>query len=143
MTDYPKLRPLNAFPVQASNQTYICLQDPQNLSEKSVFLPPQTYFIISLFDGRHSFVDIQAEFMRQFGDFLFTERLEEIIGQLDENLLLENGRFQQALREIEERFKKASVRDAAFAGKSYEADPENLRGQLGGYFKNSDRKSVV
>jgi hypothetical protein len=138
MMDYPKLRPLNAFPVQATGQTYICLQDPQNLSEKSLFLPPQTYFIISLFDGRHSFVDIQAEFMRQFGDFLFTEKLEEIIDQLDENLLLENGRFQQVLKEIEDRFKKAPVREAAFPGKSYEAHPESLKAQLGGYFRDSD-----
>lgn len=138
MMEYPKLRPLNAFPVQASDQTYICLQDPQNLSEKSLFLPSQTYFIISLFDGRHSFVDIQAEFMRQFGDFLFTEKLEEIIDQLDENLLLQNGRFQEAMKEIEDRFRKASVREAAFAGKSYEAHPESLKVQLGGYFKDSD-----
>jgi len=136
--DYPRLRPLNAFPMQASGQTYICIQDPQNISEKSLFLPPQTYFIISLFDGRHSFVDIQAEFMRQFGDFLFTEKLEEIIAQLDEALFLENERFEEALRKTEDRYKKSLVREAAFAGKSYEADPKDLKAQLDGYFKNPE-----
>lgn len=136
MMDYPKLRPVNAFPVQASGQSYICLQDPQNISEKALFLPPQTYFVVSLLDGRHSVVDIQAEFMRQFGDFLFTEKVEEILGQLDQNLFLEGERFREALRRVDDRFKRAPSREAAFAGKSYEADPGRLRIQLEGYFRN-------
>ncbi|RPJ04602.1 MAG: AmmeMemoRadiSam system protein B, partial [Deltaproteobacteria bacterium] len=136
--DYPKLRPVNAFPTEMSGQPYVCLQDPRNISEKALFLPPQTYFIAALLDGRHSFVDIQAEFMRQFGDFLFTEQLEEIIGQLDENLFLESERFQEALRQIEGRFKSSPVREAAHAGKSYDADPDGLRSQLAGFFKEPE-----
>ncbi len=136
--DYPKLRPINAFPVEMSGQTLICLQDPQNISEKALFLPPQTYYILTLFDGQHTCLDIQAEYMRQFGDFLYTEKLEEILSQLDENLYLESERFQEALKAIEERFRRSPVREAAFAGKSYEADPEGLRVQLEGYFKGQD-----
>jgi len=134
--DYPKLRSVNAFPVKASGQSYICLQDPQNISEKALFLPPQTYFVVSLLDGRHSIVDIQAEFMRQFGDFLFTEKVEEILGQLDQNLFLESERFQEASRQVCDRFKRSPSREAAFAGKSYETDPRELRIQLESYFNN-------
>jgi MEMO1 family protein len=133
--DYPKLRPINAFPVQMSGRSLICLQDSQNISEKALFLPPQTYYIVTLFDGQHSLLDIQAEYMRQFGDLLFTEKLQEIIDQLDENFFLESERFQEVLRQIEDQYKKAPVREAAFAGKSYKADPEGLRSQLGGYFE--------
>ncbi|MCJ7705541.1 MAG: AmmeMemoRadiSam system protein B, partial [Desulfobacterales bacterium] len=112
----------------------LCLQDPQNISEKALFLPPQTYFIVSLFDGQHSILDIQAEYMRQFGEFLYSEKLQEIIDQLDEHLFLESERFHEALIQVEDRFKKASVREAAFSGKSYEARPDGLRTQLEGYF---------
>jgi AmmeMemoRadiSam system protein B len=132
--DYPRLRDVNFFPVQREGQTLLCLQDPQNISEKALFLPPQTYFIVSLFDGRHSILDIQAEYMRQFGEFLYSEKLQEIIDQLDEHLFLESERFQEASLQVEDRFKKASVREAAFAGKSYEARPDGLRTQLEGYF---------
>ncbi len=135
--DYPKLRPVNVFPVQTSGQTMVCLQDPQNVSEKTLFLPPTLYFIVSRFDGSHSILDIQAEYMRGSGQFLYREKVEEIIQQLDENLFLEGDRFQEALNQIEERFRKASLREAVFAGKSYEPDPERLREQLEGYFVDS------
>jgi hypothetical protein len=136
--DYPKLRNINVFPVQSSGQTLLCLQDPQNISEKALFLSPPLYLIVSLFDGQHSILDIQAEYMRKFRQFLYTEKLQEIISQLDEALLLEGERFQEALRQKEEEFKKASFREAVFAGKSYEADPDRLRAQLEGYFEGEN-----
>ena len=135
---YPKLRNINIFPVQSSGQTLLCLQDPQNISEKALFLSPPLYFIVSLFDGQHSILDIQAEYMRRVGEFLYTEKLQEIISQLDENLFLEGERFQGALRQKEEDFKKASFREAVFAGKSFEKEPDKLRAQLEGYFSGSD-----
>jgi AmmeMemoRadiSam system protein B len=76
--------------------------------------------------------------MRRFGAFLYKEKLEEIIGQLDEALFLEGDRFQEALKQKEESFKKTSFREALFAGKSYEEDPEKLRAQLEGYFTGSE-----
>ncbi len=136
--DYPKLRDINIFPVQSSGQSLLCLQDPQTISEKALFLSPPLYFIVSLFDGQHSILDIQTEYMRRFGEFLYTEKLQEIITQLDENFFLEGERFQEALREKEEGFKKGSIREAVFAGKSFEADPDRLRAQLEGYFTGSD-----
>lgn len=117
-----------------SGQSLLCLQDPLHISDKALFLPPSLFFIVSLFDGRHSILDIQAEYMRRFGEFLFTEKIEEIVHQLDETLFLEGERFEKALREKEEAFKKASVREAAFSGKSYEREPASLKAQLSGYF---------
>ena len=136
--DFPRLRNINVFPVQSSGQTLLCLQDPQNISEKALFMPLPLYFIVSLFDGQHSILDIQAEYMRRSGEFLFTEKIQEIISQLEENLFLEGDRFQKALRQKEETFKRASVREAAFVGKSYERDPDRLKVQLEGYFSGSD-----
>ncbi len=140
--DYPTLRSINIFPIQHSGQNLLCLQDPQNISDKALFLSPPLYFIVSLFDGRHSILDIQTEYMRRFGTFLYKEKLEEIINQLDEALFLEGGRFQEALKQKEESFKKASFREALFAGKSYEGDREKLRVQLEGYFTGSEGPGV-
>ncbi|HUL22379.1 MAG TPA: AmmeMemoRadiSam system protein B [Thermodesulfobacteriota bacterium] len=136
--NYPRLRNINIFPVQSSGQTMLCLQDPRNVSDKALFLPVPLYYIVSLFDGQHSTLDIQAEYMRRFGEFLYTEKLEEIIGQMDVALFLEGERFQEALRKKEEDFKRASSREAVFAGKSYEANPDKLRAQLEGYFTGTD-----
>ncbi|HMK51092.1 MAG TPA: hypothetical protein VK551_01205 [Thermodesulfobacteriota bacterium] len=65
--------------------------------------------------------------MRKFREFLYTEKLQEIISQLDENLFLEGKRFQEALKQKEEEFKKASFREAVFARKNYKGNPERLR----------------
>jgi len=55
--------------------------------------------------------------MKKFGEFLYTEKLQEIIGQLDDALYLEGDRFQEALRQKEGDFRKASSREAVFAGR--------------------------
>lgn len=136
--DFPRLRSVNIFPAQMSGQTLVCLQDPLNISESALFLTPSVYFIVSFFDGQHSILDIQTEYMRKFGQFLYSEKIQEIIEQLEENLFLEGERFQGALKQMEERFRAASVREAAFAGKSYEKDPERLRVQLEGYFNSPE-----
>lgn len=136
--EYPKLRNINVFPIQNSGQAMLCLQDPQNISGKALFLTPPLYFIVSLFDGQHSILDIQAEYMRRFGEFLYTEKLQEIVAQLDEALFLEGQRFQEAWRQKEESFKRSSFREAVFAGKSYEKEPDKLRAQLEGYFTGAD-----
>ncbi|MGQ9646860.1 MAG: AmmeMemoRadiSam system protein B [Thermodesulfobacteriota bacterium] len=136
--DFPKLRNVNVFPVEVSGQTLVCLQDPQNVSESALFLTPPVYFIVSLLDGQHSLLDIQAAYMRRFGEILYSEKIQEVIEQLDQALFLEGERFQEALRRAEERFKAAAFREAGFAGKSYERDPERLRAQIEGYFTGPD-----
>jgi hypothetical protein len=41
---------VNVFPVKTSDQTMVCLQDPHNVSKKTLFLPPALYFIVSRLD---------------------------------------------------------------------------------------------
>ena len=81
--DYPKLRNIDVFPVQSSGQTLLCLQHPQNICDKALFLSFPLYLYVSLFDGQLSILDIQAEYMGKFREFLYTEKLQEIISQLD------------------------------------------------------------
>jgi AmmeMemoRadiSam system protein B len=121
-----------------SGQTLVCLQDSQNVSESALFLTPPVYFIVSLLDGQNSILDIQTAYMRRFGEILYSDKIQEVVEQLDENLFLEGERFQEALRQTEKRFKVAPVREAGFAGKSYEYDPERLRAQMDGYFAGPD-----
>src|SRR4030042_2780706 len=121
-----------------SGQDLICLQDPLSISEKSLFIPPSLYFIVSHFDGQLSALDIQTEYMRKFGGILFSEKIQEILGQLEENLFLEGDRFNEAMKQKEGAFKNSSVREAIFAGKSYEGDPERLHVQMETYFQGPE-----
>ena len=132
--EYPKLRNIDVFPLESSGQKAIGLRDPSNLSDRIVVVSYPDFFIISLLDGEHSLLDIKAEYMRKYGEMLFTEHLEEIIKHLDDNFLLESDRYEAYRLRLEEEFRKADIRPAVFAGKSYESDPLKLMQQIEGFF---------
>lgn len=134
MSDYPKLRNLDVFPFDLNGQRVICLRDPMNISAKMLFLPPRLFYIASLFTGKNSLVDIQAEYMRNFGELIYREKLTELIDELDKHLFLESPHFDRTREEIENRYLSNSVRPAAHAGISYESEPEKLKTQLGSFF---------
>ncbi len=130
----PKVRPLEAFPVQISGREMIGIKDPTGISPDVIFVPLEAFFLISMMDGTNSLRDLQAAYMRKYGQLLFSEKLEELIEQLNSHYLLENNRFRDQLRRLQGEFKEAKIRKAAFAGKGYERDPERLKAQLREYF---------
>ncbi len=139
----PKLRNVNAFPVQVSGKQMICLQDPLRYSEETVFVPRDIFFIISLFDGEHSTLDIQEQYMRRFGDILFSDRVQEIIKQLDANLLLESENFERHKSLTLDEFRASSVRAAVHAGGAYELEAGKLKEQLTAFFASPDGPGEV
>lgn len=136
--EYPRLRPVEAFPAVVSGQQVLCLRDPQQYSEAVVYVPAQTASILGLFDGQHSLLDIQEAFARRFGSLLFREQLQQVIHSLDEHLLLDSPRFADHRAKVEGEFRRARFRAPLLAGKSYPSDPEALRRQLDGYFAVPD-----
>lgn len=130
----PKVRPLEAFPIQAEGKEMIGIKDPVGIAPQIVFVPPEAFFLISLMDGTNGLRDIQAAYMRKYGTLLFSDKLRDLIGQLDSYLLLENDHFQDHLQGLRDEFRQGEVRKAAFAGSGYEADPAMLKAQLTEYF---------
>lgn len=112
----------------------ICLRDPYHFTNKVVMVPYNVFFIISLFDGEQTLLDIQAEYMRKYGELLFKERILEIIEEMDSHLLLDSERFKEFRHKLEEEFRKSIVRRAVHAGKSYESDSEKLKKQIEEFF---------
>jgi len=136
--EYPRLRPVDAFPAVVSGQQVVCLRDPQQYCQTVVYVPAQTASILGLLDGRHSLLDIQEAFARRFGVLLFREQLLEVIRSLDDHLLLDSPRFADRRAEVEAEFRRARARPAFLAGQGYPAEPEALRRQLDGYFTVQD-----
>ena len=132
--DYPKLRRIDAFPFESSGQKVIALRDPARIDDKVIVVSYPVFFVVSLFDGTRSLNDIKAEYMRRYGEILYTERLEEIITYLDEQYLLESERYDNYRQKLEEEFRTSDTRMAAFAGKSYEADLQKLNQQIDTFF---------
>jgi MEMO1 family protein len=133
----PKLRPIEAFPVDLGGREAICLRDPTQLTAEVVFVPREALFILAHLDGKHSILDIQEAYTRQYGQLLYSDAIKGLIAKLDESLLLDNERFETHRQQLIEAFRRSSVRRAAYAGTAYEADPTALEAQLAGYFADS------
>ena len=134
-SDYPKLRAVEAYPVKIQGRSSICLRDPEGLAEGAVMVPPELFYIIAMFDGRHSIPDISLAYTRQFGTVIPSDRIREIINQLDEALFLEGNRVSKLRQQALDGYRRAPVRPAAHAGGSYEADPDKLRAQMDAFFE--------
>lgn len=138
MEETPRIRPIEAFPAQMSGTEMIGIKDPTGICSEIVFVSTETFFLIRLMDGTNTLRDLQAAYMRQYGALLYTDKIEALIEQLNSRYLLDNHHFQDYLRQLREDFKKSETRGAAFAGAGYEADPEQLKAQVEGYFTGGD-----
>ena len=72
MNDKPRVRPVEAFPVQQDGKTSVYLKDPFNFATP-LGISPAGYFVLAHFDGQHSFTDIQEAYCKQFGSLLMSD----------------------------------------------------------------------
>ncbi len=122
----PRLRPLEAYPVEHEGQTMILVRDPLGFTPNVALVPPPVFLVAALMDGDRSFIDIQAEFAKRTGELLFTETIEKIVRAFDEALFLEGDRFRSVRDETVATFRRETVRKAAHAGAAYPAKAEEL-----------------
>ena len=133
MNRFPRLRPIEAFPVQHEGKTVIYLKDPLNLAVP-LGVSPVGYFIMSHFDGNRSLVDIQEIYAKQFGTLLLSDELQQFVAMLDQHYYLLSERFLSYHKGAVEEFRRQPIRSPAHAGGVYPQDPAKLKAQLDGYF---------
>ena len=134
--DYPKLRPIDALPISVGQSQLVMLKDPDTLTNKTIVVPPEAFFIISKFDGKHSIKDIIVEYNRKFGVLIFSDRINEVISELDAALLLENDRYRKYMEFLEAEFKKQDFREAKMSGSGYPDEPEELKKEIETFFED-------
>jgi AmmeMemoRadiSam system protein B len=137
MDDKPKLRPIEAFPVQQDGKTLVYLKDPLNLATP-IGISPVGYFILTHFDGRHSDLDIQEAYAKQFGSLLPSAELKSFLDMLDQYYYLQSERFESYRSEVMLEFRRLPARLPAHVGGVYKADPTELTAQLDGYFSAAE-----
>lgn len=136
--DYPRLRPIEAFPVEVENGKRIYIRDPLNYAQDPLLLPYGTYFIISHFDGYHSFLDIQEAFSRQFDQVLVRAQIQEIAEQLDTYYYLDSERFARLQQEVLEAFRRSPVREMAHADTCYSSQADAFVNQAATFFSGAE-----
>ncbi|PWU24661.1 MAG: AmmeMemoRadiSam system protein B [Candidatus Rokuibacteriota bacterium] len=138
MTDKPRLRMLEAFPVAQNGQQLIALRDPAGFTEQVLVLPTALLDLVSLFDGEHSVSQIQDILRGRHGDAPTALQIERLVTSLDDAGFLEGERFEARRRAIEEGWARNPLRPAVHAGGAYESDASALSLQIEGFFRDPD-----
>jgi len=133
MNDKPRVRPVEAFPVQQDGKTSVYLKDPLNFATP-LGISPAGYFVLAHFDGQHSFTDVQEAYCKQFGSLLMSDDLKSFVAMLDQHYYLDSERFRDYKNAVVLEFRNQTTRVPAHVGGVYKADPEELKTQLEGFF---------
>jgi MEMO1 family protein len=141
--EHPRLRPVEAFPVDHEGQRVLALRDPAGYAPSVVMLPGAVVEIVALFDGSHSIVDIQAELMRRYGEIVPRAQIETLIEGLDEHGFMESERFAERRAAIDGEFLASQVRPASHAGGAYAADPDELSATMGAFFTHPEGPGAI
>jgi MEMO1 family protein len=135
MEEIPQLRNVEAFPVQSeSGEPLVCLRDPAGFAERPIFLNQTLVFLVSRMNGGNSLRDIQADFLRNTGEILPMEQLQDLVERLDEERYLDSERFRNYWDEQIRDFLQAPVRLARHANAAYQGEAEALEGEIRGFF---------
>jgi AmmeMemoRadiSam system protein B len=134
----PRLRALEAFPVEHEGQRCIALRDPAGFTDQIAVLPAPLLDLVSLFDGEHSVEEIRELLKERHGEAPTMEQIASVIERFDEAGFLDSDRFRDRRRALEDAFRRRPVRPAAHAGGAYAGDASALQAQIDGFFSGPD-----
>lgn len=107
---FPRLRPVEAFPVEHEGEQMVLVQDPTGLADGPLIVSPAGFFIMTFFDGRHTLEQVQEAFQAQFGQEVPVDQLEEMAAHLDVAHYLEGSRFDAFYAERVAEYRAAPTR---------------------------------
>jgi AmmeMemoRadiSam system protein B len=131
----PRLRPLDAYPIEHQGEKLLVLRDPSGVAPREVPLRPMALAILQLCDGESTRDEICAEFSRRYRSPLGRDQLDALLTMLDEALLLDSDRFRQHSAQLFAEFARSPTRPAYLAGKSYPAAADELGALLDSFFE--------
>ena len=135
----PKLRALDIKRVRQGGRDYLHLRDPMALSGEELLAPVQLIPLLALSDGQRDLAGIRAAAMLMHGLSITQPQVDEFFGRLDEALLLQGPRFEEARGRVLEEYRRLPHRTPALAGPSYPADPLELERLLDGYMEEAGK----
>jgi AmmeMemoRadiSam system protein B len=133
MDDKPRVRAIEAFPIQQDGKTLIYLKDPLNFATP-LGISPVGYFLLAHFDGRHAYSDLSEAFAQRFRAPLPRNEFDQFVEMLDQHYYLKSERFDKYRQSVLDEFRARPSRAPAHVGGGYKDEPAGLTAQLDGYF---------
>ena len=133
--DRPRLRSVEAFPIQQDGERLIGLRDPAGFTDQVILLPLPALDIVSLFDGERSVAEIHQVVSSRHGPAAPpADEIARFAERLDEAGFLDSPGFVARRQRIEDAWLASPTRPATHAGGAYEGSPDALESQIDGFF---------
>src|SRR4051812_21072522 len=129
LTEQPRLRPVEVFPIEDRGRRSTVLRDPADQSLQPLVLSDGAVQILMLLDGRRTIGDIGAA-LRLRGASVSQAQLTSFLSRLDEGGYLEGPRAMYRFEQRRAAFLALPDRPAVHAGGAYAGTPTDLRRQL-------------
>lgn len=141
---YPKIRYVDAFPVEQAGQTLFLVRDPIEIAPSPLIMSALDFFIITMFDGSNNISDIKLKFAEKFGGILLRdEQIIKIIEVLDENYYLDTPQYREHHKKIMNEFRLSHIRKPWHSGTAYEADPYQLTRQIESFYIHPEGAGIL
>lgn len=144
LSPHPRLRFVEAYPFEEDGQTFYYLRDPQEHALSPIVVNDPEFFILTLFDGRHSLDDIRSRFAERFdGVELPESSLRHLVEQLDTHFYLDNATFRKRLTTIHAEFHASPVRRPWHAGTCFADEKAALLEQMDEFYTGEGGAGLV
>ncbi len=121
--------------MEHEGEQLVCIYDAEGYVDAQILLSPPAFFVATCLDGQQDETAIQGAFAAQFdGAHIEPEDIERIATMLEEQGFLYSPQFMAMIKARETTFKASPTRPAHLAGRSYPADPAELREMIDGFF---------
>ena len=131
--EYPKLRLLEPQLVDYQGQRMIYLHDSLGIARDGALIPQPLAPLLSLCDGTRNVVGLRSGLLLRTGNTLPENVIVQILAQLDDALLLENGAYQDAAAQVMRRYRQARHRPPSHAGPVYPTNVAELERAIADY----------
>jgi AmmeMemoRadiSam system protein B len=126
----PRLREIEAHPIEHQGQQMILLRDPLYLTDAQLAIPRPLAPLLGLMDGTRDEVALEVALQIRAGVRLAPGLMSNLLADLDEVLLLENERFAQAKAEALRSYREAPFRPMTTDGAGFSSEADQARAQL-------------
>jgi len=118
----PRVRHVEAIPVQADGSVRFVLRDPQRLTDVSLTVSEATLCVLSLLDGTRTVEEVSSAFRDRFGGVVDVGQIEQLVASLDEVHFLDGAGFERYYQGLLHDYRSQDVRPMHSAGELGLAD---------------------
>src|SRR5512139_3843331 len=129
----PKLREVDAQPIQHQGKAMVILRDPLRLSDTQIAVPRPLAPLLGLMDGTREEAALEAALQVRAGVRLAPGLLSKLLTELDAVYLLDNERFGEARADALQAYRSAPFRPLTLDDGSFPAESDLAGAQLQGY----------